>query len=84
MAEAYFNHFDRGVGVAWSAGFQAATEINPYVLKVMAEDGFDLSNNTVDHVFDYYKEGKFYGYIVTVCEHHMLKNVRISQVFQRK
>ena len=34
----------------------------------MKEDGFDMSQNPTNSVFDFYKEGRKYRYIVTVCD----------------
>src|SRR5690554_1197663 len=42
-------------------------EIHPRAISVMNDYGIDISNNRVDSVFDFYKEGRFYGYLITVC-----------------
>lgn len=49
-----------------SAGFEA-TEINPLVIEVMKEEGIDLSNKKTKNVFNLFKEGRFFGYVITVC-----------------
>ena len=49
-----------------SAGFEA-TEINPLVIPVMKEEGIDLTNKKTKSVFNLYKEGRFFGYVITVC-----------------
>lgn len=41
--------------------------INPYVIKVMEEIGYDLSGNTSDRVMQFFKEGRLYDYVITVC-----------------
>jgi arsenate reductase len=41
--------------------------INPYVIKVMKEIGYDLSRNTSDRVMQFFKEGRLYDYVITVC-----------------
>lgn len=56
MAEAYLNKMGEGKFIAESAGLEAG-KMNPYVIKVMAEVGYDLTNNTCDSVFDFHKEG---------------------------
>ncbi len=33
----------------------------------MKSHGVDISGNSVNNVFDYYKEGRFYTNVVTVC-----------------
>jgi arsenate reductase len=67
MAEAYLQRFGgKGFHVE-SAGFEPRP-INPLVVEVMKEDGFDLSSNSSDSAFEYYKEGRLYDYIITVCD----------------
>ncbi len=66
MAEAYLNALGGDRYEADSAGF-APTRINPLVVRVMQDDGIDLTNKATRSVFDCYRSGKFYGYIVTVC-----------------
>ena len=42
--------------------------INPLVVEVMQELGYDLSQATSDSVFDFLKEGRLYDYVITVCD----------------
>jgi len=49
-----------------SAGFEA-TEINPLVIQAMKEVGIDLTGKKTQSVFDLYKQGDFFGYVITVC-----------------
>ena len=42
--------------------------INPLVVEVMQELGYDLSQATSDSVFDFFKEGRLYDYVITVCD----------------
>ncbi len=67
MAEAFLNHYGKNDFVAESAGLTKGT-LNPMVLQVMNEEGYDLSNNSVDSVFDFFKEGRLYHYVITVCD----------------
>ena len=67
MAETYFNHFTKGKWLAESAGIEKG-HLNPYVVQVMAEDGFDIQNNSLNKVFDFFKEHRLYAYVVTVCD----------------
>ncbi|SRR6056297_3607110 len=67
MAEAYLNDLFGDRFEAESAGIEPG-ELNPLVVKAMKEDGVDISKNTVNDVFEYYKEGRLYSYVVTVCE----------------
>lgn len=66
MAEAYLNRFAKDC-IAESAGLEPGT-LNPYVVKVLAEEGIDISYKRTDSVFDYYKEGRTYDYVITVCD----------------
>ena len=67
MAEAYLNHFGDGRFQAESAGLEPGT-LNPRVVEVMREDGIDLSRNKTRSVFDIFKRGKLFEYVVTVCD----------------
>jgi arsenate reductase len=42
--------------------------VNPYVIEVMKEIGYDLSDNTSDSVMQFFKEGRLYDYVITVCD----------------
>ena len=45
MAEAFFNQMAKGRAKAISAGSQPADKVNPTVVKVMREEGLDISRN---------------------------------------
>jgi len=45
MAEAFANHYGKGKLVASSAGTMLSDRINPIVVEVMKERGFDISEN---------------------------------------
>lgn len=45
MAEAFANYYGKGKLVASSAGVVLAEKINPIVVQVMREKGFDISQN---------------------------------------
>lgn len=67
MAEAFLNHLGQGAFQAESAGLEKGT-LNPLVVKAMEEIGYDLSGKETSLVFDYYKEGRSYSYVVKVCD----------------
>ncbi|MEI7884439.1 MAG: arsenate reductase ArsC [Clostridia bacterium] len=67
MAEAFLNKLGEGCFEAESAGLEIA-QLNPLVIKVMEEIGYDLSRNSIDSVFDFYKAGKTYSVVVKVCD----------------
>lgn len=50
-----------------SAGLEPGA-INPYVVKVMAEEGVDLSGKKTKSVMDLYRSGKSFHYVITVCD----------------
>lgn len=67
MAEEYVRLLSDGEIKAESAGFEP-TEINPLVVEVMKEDGIDLTNKKTQNVFDLFKQGNTYRFVVTVCD----------------
>ena len=50
-----------------SAGLEPS-KLNPVVVEVMKEVGIDISQNKTKSVFDFFKQGKAYDYVVTVCD----------------
>lgn len=67
MAEAFLNKYGNGKFIAESAGLEAGN-LNPLVVDAMKEEGIDISGNTTNSVFDFFKEGRIYQYVVTVCD----------------
>ena len=67
MAEAYLNYFGEGRFEAESAGLEPGV-LNPRVVQVMKEDGIDISGNRTKSVFDLFRQGRMFGYVVTVCD----------------
>lgn len=67
MAEGIVNHFYGEEFTAESAGFEAGN-LNPFAVKAMADIGIDISENNTKKVFDFFKEGRFYSYVITVCD----------------
>ncbi|CCH48401.1 arsenate reductase ArsC [Pseudodesulfovibrio piezophilus] len=67
MAEAFLKkHANKDEIEVESAGFEP-TEINPFVVEVMQEVGIDLSEKKTQSVFDLFKAGKIYSFVMTVC-----------------
>lgn len=66
MAEAFLNRIG-GNFIAESAGIEAGI-LNPIAVEVMKEAGIDISGNKTKSVFDFYKQGKIYNYVITVCD----------------
>ncbi len=67
MAEAFVNRFYSDKYIAESAGLEPG-KLNPLVVKSMAEIGIDISKNETNDVFDFFKEGRKYDYVITVCD----------------
>uniref|UniRef100_I2PXU7 Protein-tyrosine-phosphatase n=1 Tax=Desulfovibrio sp. U5L TaxID=596152 RepID=I2PXU7_9BACT len=67
MAEAYLRKFCGEAAEVESAGLDP-TSVNPLVVAVMAEEGIDLSGKATRKVFDLFRDGKLFEYVVTVCE----------------
>jgi len=67
MAEAFLNNLAGDEFEAESAGMEPGV-INPLVIEVMNEIGYDLSNNQSKGVYDFFKQGKTYHYVISVCD----------------
>jgi arsenate reductase (thioredoxin) len=68
MAMTYLNHYGSELGFeAESAGIEPGS-LNPLAVEAMRLDGLDISNNPTNSVFDFYKEGRLYRYVITVCD----------------
>ena len=67
MAEAYLKKMGGDKFEVESAGLEAGN-INSFAVEVMKEEGIDISNNQTNNVFDFFKQGKLYRYVITVCD----------------
>jgi len=67
MAEKFLNELGKERFEAESGGIEPGV-LNPYVVKVMAEIGYDISNHKTKSVFDIHKSGKTFDYVITVCD----------------
>lgn len=67
MAEAYLKKIGGDKFEVESAGLEAGN-LNPFAIEVMKEEGIDISNNQTNNVFDFFKLGKLYRYVITVCD----------------
>lgn len=52
---------------AQSAGLEPGI-LNPLAVEVLKEEGIDITDKKTQSVFDLFKEGKLFNYIVTVCD----------------
>lgn len=67
MAEAFLNTLYGDRFEAMSAGLEPGV-LNPYVVRAMQEIGIDIAGAPTKSVFDIYKAGKIFSYVVTVCD----------------
>jgi arsenate reductase len=67
MAEAFLKDLAGDKIHVESAGLKPKP-INPLVVEVMQEVGYDLSRAKSDSVFDFFKEGRLYDHVITVCD----------------
>jgi arsenate reductase len=67
MAEAFLRQIAGDRFDVESAGLEPG-KLNPVVVEVMKEAGIDISQNKTKSVFDFYKQGKSYDYVITVCD----------------
>ncbi len=68
MAEAFLKKIGREAFEVESAGLELADRINPLVIEVMKEIGIDLSGKSMQRVFDLFKQGRLYDYVIAVCD----------------
>ena len=66
MAAALLNKTCGEFFEAQSAGLEPGT-INPLVVEALQEIGIDISMNTTQRVFDVWKPGQLFQFVVTVC-----------------
>jgi len=67
MAEAFLKQMAPDEFEVESAGLQPG-KLNPVVVEVMKELGIDIHENKTKSVFDFYKQGRCYDYVITVCD----------------
>ncbi|MGA2974294.1 MAG: arsenate reductase ArsC [Spirochaetia bacterium] len=66
MAEAYFRAFGGDLFEVESAGLEPG-KLNPFVVRALQEEGIDISGKRTQDVFELFKAGKTYRYVITVC-----------------
>lgn len=67
MAEEYVRKLGGDEFMVESAGFEPGV-INPLVVEAMAEEGVDLSQKKTQSVFELFKKGRIFDYVITVCD----------------
>jgi arsenate reductase len=67
IAEAFLNKIGGDRFESLSAGLEPGI-LNPLAVEVMQEIGVDISSNLTKSVFDFFKHGELFDYVVTVCD----------------
>ena len=67
MAEAFLNKICGDHFEAHSAGLEPGT-LDSLVVEVMREVGIDISHKQTQSVFDVFKSGELFAYVMTVCD----------------
>lgn len=67
MAEAFLNAHCGEFFEAQSAGLERASSANPLAAEVMHEIGIDITGKPGQEVFDVWKCGPVFAYVITVC-----------------
>jgi len=67
MAEGWLNRIGGEAFEAQSAGLEPGV-LNPLVVEAMAEVGIDISQKETRSVYDVWKSGQSFAYVVTVCD----------------
>jgi len=67
IAEAYLKEMSGANFHVESAGLEPAESVDPTVIKVMREDGLDISQRKPKSVFEKFKQGDLYDHVITVC-----------------
>jgi arsenate reductase len=67
MAEAWVNHLCGGSLEAHSAGLEPGT-LNPLAVQAMRESDVDIGPAATKSVFDLFRSGALFSYVITVCD----------------
>jgi len=67
MAEAFLKKYGEETFEVESAGIEPG-KLNPIVIDAMKEIGIDISKNQTKSAFDFLKQGKWFNYVITVCD----------------
>ena len=67
MGEAFLNEICGDHFEAQSAGLEPG-KLNPLAIEAMREIGIDISQKQTQSVFDVFKSGELFAYVITVCD----------------
>ena len=67
MAEELLNRLGGDDFFVESAGLEPG-KLNPLAVDAMKDLGYDISHKKTNSVFEFYKEGRIYNYVIKVCD----------------
>lgn len=67
MAEALLKKYGGEMFSVQSAGLEPGI-LNPLAVEVLKEEGIDITGKKTQSVFDLFKEGNLFHYVITVCD----------------
>jgi len=67
MAEELLRKYGADEFEVQSAGFEPAG-LNPLAIEVLKEENIDITGKATNSVFDFFKTGKTFNYVITVCD----------------
>ena len=67
MAEAFLHEICGDNFEPHSAGLEPG-KLNPLAVEAMREIGIDISQNKTQSVFDVFRSGELFAYVITVCD----------------
>jgi arsenate reductase len=67
MAEAWLNYLAGDIIEAHSAGLEPGV-LNPLAVEAMREVGIDISQKKPQAIFDVFRSGKAFSYVVRICQ----------------
>jgi len=67
IAEGFMNDICGDFFEAQSAGLEAGRDVNPLAAEVMREINIDIAQKAGQVVFDIWKNGPVFAYVITVC-----------------
>jgi len=76
MAAALLNKRCGELSEAHSAGLEPGT-LNPLAVEALREMDIDISKNNTQAVFDVFKSGELFAYVITVCDESEAKGCPI-------
>ena len=80
MAEAFMDEICGDQFEAHSAGLEPGN-LNLLAVEAMREIGIDISHNQTQSVFDVFKSGELFAYVITVCDETSPESVRGCPIF---